>query len=689
MRGRIFISYRRDDNAAVVSRLHDRLQVSFGRDMVFMDVDSIGLGEDFVKFLVKQVAECDILLAVIGPSWLHARDAHGERRLDNPNDFVRIEIAAALMRHIPTIPILIENVQMPRANDLPDELKELAVRNAVRLNHTSFQRDIEGLIRGIKELPDFQAAESFQAAEKKLELPARKLEGFIHRLKALFTDTAKDTSTPSGTVLRDRARSEADAKINERIRRLARIAARERDLEQLDEHVERLPDGTTNVLKDVPKLRTMVQEIAQLQRRLKAAQRPVFQEPMADQLVTKIENFWHRVAGLNEPLASEYRAAALEWQSRAAEQLEEIRNRLAHAPKAQVFRAGDPVDRSNEAFVPRMSAIDLLVRQIMLAQGCPGILLYGRRRMGKSTLLLNLSGFLPPSVRVAIVSMQNPHAFSSQESLVRLLLQSAWAALGQEMPFTPPKTLSEMFTALDITNKHLREDGQRLLLACDEFEMIDQKIGETVFSIDLMHALRESIQTHRRIVWAFVGSHSLGELVHADWASYFVSLRTVQVTQFTPVETRLLLTEPLKYSPLWKERPAATPRFTSFWGQDGIKRIHVETGGWPHLVQLAAETCVDLANDKGADIIDAPLLEYAFDEAVRRGDSVLRQLIEGESSLAGEEAYLLGFRDREVQPEPSDPLVRRGLRHRHLVVDEDGRWRLRAPLMRRWMIANG
>jgi hypothetical protein len=562
MQGRIYISYRRDDSTGFVGRLYDRLLLSFGRDRLFMDVDSISPGVDFQKVLKERVAECDVLLAIIGPHWLNARGADGQRRLDNPNDFVRIEIAAALKLGIRSIPILIQGAPMPRSDDLPDELKALARRNAVQLSHARFRLDTERLIQSINEILT-------EAPEKKL--PARVLERIIHSLKTLFTDIAKDKSKPR-PVLRDRARLEADAEINARIRRLARIAASERDLGQLDEHVERLPEGTTNVLKDVPKLRTMVQEIAQLQRRLKAAQRPVFQEPMAEQLVTKIENFWHRVAGLNEPLASEYRVAALEWQSRAAEQLEEIRNRLAHAPKAQVFRAGDPVDRSNEAFVPRMSAIDLLERQIMLAQGCPGLLVYGRRRMGKSTLLLNLSGFLPPSVRVAIVSMQNPHAFSSQESLAGLLLQSAWAALGQETSVTLPKTLSEMFTALDITNKRLREDGQRLLLACDEFEMIDQKIGETVFSIDLLHTLRESIQTHRRIVWAFVGSHSLGELVHADWASYFVSLRSVEVTQFTPEETRLLLTEPLKYSPLWKEWPAATPRFTSFWGQDGIKR---------------------------------------------------------------------------------------------------------------------
>jgi TIR domain len=676
MRNRIFLSYRREDTVSIVGRLHDRLQVSFGRERLFMDVDSIPLGMDYRGLLEDRVAECEVFLAIIGPNWLHARDSDGQRRLDNPHDFVRIEIAAALKRNIRTIPVLIDHTPMPRSQDLPDELKELASRNGVDLTFDSFRLDVERLIQRINDILS-------EAPDK--TLPARLLERIIHGLRFLFI-VAKHISKPRSEL---GARLDMEANINGRIRELARRAGRERDLAQLDEHVERLPEGTTIVLKDVPKLRTMVQEIAQLQRRLNATQRPAFQEPMAEQLVTKIENFWHRVAGLSEPLASEYRVAALEWQSRAAEQLEDIRNRLAHAPKAQVFRAGDPVDRSNEAFVPRMNAVDLLERQITLAQGCPGLLIYGRRRMGKSTLLLNLSGFLPPSVRVAIVSMQNPRAFSSQESLAGLLLQAAWAALGQETPVTLPKTLSEMFAALDIMNERLGVDGQRLFLACDEFEMIDRKIAETVFSIDLLHTFRESIQTHRRIVWAFAGSHSLGELVHADWASYFVSLRTVEITHFTPEETRLLLTEPLRYSPLWKERPGASPRFTSFWGQDGIKGIHVETGGWPHLVQLAAETCVDLANDRGADTVDAPLLEEAFDEAVRRGDSVLRQLIEGESCLPGEKHYLLGFREQEVQPVPGDSLVRRALRRRRLVVDNGGKWRLRVPLMRRWMIANG
>jgi hypothetical protein len=101
MAAKVFISYRRADSAGYSGRVMDRLDRELGRDLVFMDVDAIPLGTNFTKVLHEEVAKCRVLLAVIGPNWLDARDEHGNRRLDNPNDFVRIEIAAALQRSIP------------------------------------------------------------------------------------------------------------------------------------------------------------------------------------------------------------------------------------------------------------------------------------------------------------------------------------------------------------------------------------------------------------------------------------------------------------------------------------------------------------------------------------------------------------------------------------------------------------
>jgi hypothetical protein len=151
MAAKVFISYRRADSAGYSGRVMDRLDRELGRDLVFMDVDAIPLGTNFSKVLHEEVAKCGVLLAVIGPNWLDARDEHGNRRLDNPNDFVRIEIAAALQRSIPVIPLLLDGVRIPKADELPEDLKELALRNGMEIRHASFQDDMNRLIRGLKQ----------------------------------------------------------------------------------------------------------------------------------------------------------------------------------------------------------------------------------------------------------------------------------------------------------------------------------------------------------------------------------------------------------------------------------------------------------------------------------------------------------------------------------------------------------
>jgi TIR domain-containing protein len=150
MAAKVFIGYRRDDSAGHAGRVRDRLEREFGQDLLFMDVDAIPLGVNFIKVLREEVARCDVLLAVIGPNWLNARDEEGNRRLDSPDDFLRIEIAAALQRDIPVIPILLDGAKVPKADQLPKDLQELAVRNALDVRHTSFHSDMDKLIRGLK-----------------------------------------------------------------------------------------------------------------------------------------------------------------------------------------------------------------------------------------------------------------------------------------------------------------------------------------------------------------------------------------------------------------------------------------------------------------------------------------------------------------------------------------------------------
>ncbi len=153
MTAKVFISYRRDDSAGHAGRVHDRLEREFGHDLLFMDVDSIPLGVNFFKVLSERVGQCDVLLAVIGPNWLTVRDDEGVRRLDNPKDFVRIEIATALQRDIPVIPILLDGARIPKADQLPEDLKELTMRNGLDVRHASFHSDMDKLIKGLKTWP--------------------------------------------------------------------------------------------------------------------------------------------------------------------------------------------------------------------------------------------------------------------------------------------------------------------------------------------------------------------------------------------------------------------------------------------------------------------------------------------------------------------------------------------------------
>lgn len=147
---KVFISYRRDDSAGHAGRVHDRLTREFGRDLLFMDVDAIPLGENFIKILREQVAKCDVLLALIGPNWLTAHDEDGNRRLSNPSDFVRIEIATALLRDIPVIPILLEGSKVPKTDQLPEDLRELSLRNGLDVRHASFHSDMDKLVLSLR-----------------------------------------------------------------------------------------------------------------------------------------------------------------------------------------------------------------------------------------------------------------------------------------------------------------------------------------------------------------------------------------------------------------------------------------------------------------------------------------------------------------------------------------------------------
>jgi len=174
---KIFISYRRDDADHAAGRLVERLSRVFSRDQLFLDIDSIAPGEDFKKAISEIVQACDVLLAIIGPGWLSASDEGGERRLDNPKDFVRIEIETALARNIRVIPVLVNGARMPREQDLPETLRALVERQAVRLVHDRFASDADDLITALSRIVAPTNHIKHEANEWRASIVARKETG--------------------------------------------------------------------------------------------------------------------------------------------------------------------------------------------------------------------------------------------------------------------------------------------------------------------------------------------------------------------------------------------------------------------------------------------------------------------------------------------------------------------------------
>jgi hypothetical protein len=142
----LFISYRREDGAGHAGRLYDRLSARFGADQIFIDHYDLAPGEDFPSAIEAHLAQAAIVLALIGPRWTEARDAHGRSRLAQPEDFVRRELTAALAAGKHVIPVLIGGARMPSAERLPDELVALSRLQAWELRDARFEDDLNGLL---------------------------------------------------------------------------------------------------------------------------------------------------------------------------------------------------------------------------------------------------------------------------------------------------------------------------------------------------------------------------------------------------------------------------------------------------------------------------------------------------------------------------------------------------------------
>ena len=168
----IFICYRRDDSAGFAGRLYDRLEREFGKGHIFMDVDaSIKPGDDFVKVIDQRVNSCDVLIALIGKRWLTARKGR-KRRIEDPLDYVRLEIETALKGSVRIVPALLEGAGMPSPDRLPDSLSTVPRLQAVQITHERFGEDADRLIAALEQLVEIPQAET-PAPSQGLAEPAR------------------------------------------------------------------------------------------------------------------------------------------------------------------------------------------------------------------------------------------------------------------------------------------------------------------------------------------------------------------------------------------------------------------------------------------------------------------------------------------------------------------------------------
>lgn len=146
----IFINYRRDVDGGFAGRIYDRLCQCFAGQEIFFDIDGIRPGLDFEEVIHREIVGAKLVVVVIGPRWLDCGSEHGKRRIDQPDDFVRVEIETALSLGKLLLPVLVDDAEMPSARLLPASLAGLGKRNAVHVRHHSFARDVGGLVTSIE-----------------------------------------------------------------------------------------------------------------------------------------------------------------------------------------------------------------------------------------------------------------------------------------------------------------------------------------------------------------------------------------------------------------------------------------------------------------------------------------------------------------------------------------------------------
>ena len=239
----IFISYRREDEPGYVQSLYLLLEQAFGADRIFNDIEGgFQPGDDFPEKLRVAVEACDILLAVIGPGWLTAADEGGRRRLDNPADWVRVEIVSALDQQKRVIPLLVNGAGFLHSDDLPEPLKPLAHRQVQRLSNDRFARDTKVLISSLERMLDAAEAERADAALRAEAEAKRRAEEEAARRREAEARQREEAAQAEQT-----AHATVSPQMMDQALELANwdfIKDRD-DIDALRDHLSRYPNGQT------------------------------------------------------------------------------------------------------------------------------------------------------------------------------------------------------------------------------------------------------------------------------------------------------------------------------------------------------------------------------------------------------------------------------------------------------------
>jgi hypothetical protein len=209
---RIFINYRRSDSGGYAGRIYDALNAHADSWKVFMDIDTIDPGEDFTEVIDRSLETCDVVIAVIGRQWLQITDARGRRRLEHPDDFVRLELLAALDRTVRVIPALVQGAEMPSSEDLPDEMTKLARRNAFELSDARWHYDIGRLVEVLEGIHHRRAADAQAEDERQRQEDEDRLKHELAEREAAALATAERERAELDRAEREQAERELDAR---------------------------------------------------------------------------------------------------------------------------------------------------------------------------------------------------------------------------------------------------------------------------------------------------------------------------------------------------------------------------------------------------------------------------------------------------------------------------------------------